>query len=198
MNIRNNTQRRILISTLTALLVIGLAAVAVAQGPGQGRGGRGAGDGNFGPEMRLERMTAYLDLTGDQVTALTEIRENVRTENIKLRKEIMQLRNEKRGEMLKDDPAEKTVLDLTGKIGDLRTELQTNRMSNRLEMRKVLTHEQRDKMLMMREHRGENRRGNNGSRCDEFRGGRQGKGGGSGYGYGSQRGNGDGTGRGNW
>ena len=65
--------------------------------------------------------------------------------------------------MLKDDPSEKAALDLTGKIGALRTEIQANRMTSRLEVRKQLTPEQRDKMLMMRE-RHQGREGREGRR----------------------------------
>jgi len=196
MNTRQNPQQKIIVSALVGLLVIGLAAVAVAQGPGQGRGqggrggfgGGGFGDGDFGPEMRMERMTQHLDLTEDQVKAITEIRENGRVENQELRKQIMRLRHDKRGEMLKDDPAAKTVLELTTKIGDRRTELQTNRMSNLLEVRKVLTPDQRDKMLLHSEQRG----GRDGHRMG-FRKGGQGNSGRDGWGQ-----HGNGSGRGNW
>ncbi len=62
---------------------------------------------------------------------------------------MMRLRNELQGEMLKDDPSEKAAMDLTGKIGALRTEMQANRLTNRLEVRKQLTPEQSDKMLIL-------------------------------------------------
>lgn len=193
MNSQNSTQRKIFVSTLTILMIVGLAAVAVAQGPGQGRHGRGngMGDGNFGPEMRIERMANHLDLTEDQVKSIKEIHENGRADNIQLRKQIMQLRNAKRGEMMQDDPSSKTVLELTGKIGDLRTEMQTNRMKSRLEVRKVLTPEQRDKMLLMGEGRGDNQRGKKGSRRGESRGGRQNQCDNSGNGSGRGNGNGN-------
>ncbi len=193
MNTRNST-RKVFVSALVALLVVGMAAVALAQGPGQGRGGRGGfGDGDFGPEMRMERMVQRLDLNEEQVTTITEIRTKGRTENLELRKQMMRLRNEKRGEMLKDDPATKTVLGLTTEMGDLRTKMQTNRMSTRLEVRKVLTPEQRDKMLML----GEGRRGD--GNHEGFR-----RGGGQGFGqrgdcdYNGRGRQGKGSGRGNW
>jgi len=189
MKSRKTAQNKMLVSTMVALLVIGIAAVAVAQGPGQGQGkGRGgSGDGNFGTEMRLERMAQRLDLTADQVKTITEIRENGRSENQAMRKQMMRLNNEKRGEMLKDDPSDKTVLDLTTKIGDLRTEMQTTRMGNRLAVRKVLTPEQRDKMLLQSERRGgrdgfekQGQRGKNRGGCDNDGSGQQRKGSGRG------------------
>ncbi len=186
MKTRQNSQKKMLLSTLVALLVVSMATGALAQGPGQGqgRGGRGGfGDGNFGPEMRMERMAQRLDLSADQMTTIKEIRTKGRSANLELRKEMMRLRNEKRGEMLKDDPSTKTVLGLTTKIGDLRTELQTNRVSNRLEVRKVLTPEQRDKMLLS----GEGREGR-GDRDGFRKGGKQG----------TRRGDCDNGGKGQW
>jgi Spy/CpxP family protein refolding chaperone len=157
MKTRNNT---FTVSALVALLVVGLAATAMAQGPGQGQGhngkGHGQGQGQAGPQMQVERMAKRLDLSADQITAIQEIRANGRAKNTETRKQMMRLRNEKHGEMLKDDPSTQKVLELTTEIGNLRTKMQANRMSDRLEVRKVLTPEQRDKMLLSGEGRGEN------------------------------------------
>ena len=210
MNTRKNT---FMVSALVALLVVSMATVALAQGPGQGQGrngkgngqGQGQGQGEFGPQMQVERMAKRLDLSADQVASIKEIRESGRTENQEMRKEAMRLRNEKRGEMLKDDPSTKTVLALTTELGDLRTKMQVNRMENRLEVRKVLTPEQRDKMLLSGEGRGDkngrgerfgqgNQRGNGNQQgnCNQ-----QGQGRGNNNGRnGSNRGN--GSGNGNW
>jgi len=161
MDTRTFPSKNVFGGVLVALLVVGIATLAMAQGPGQGRGGRqGFGDGEFGPEMRWERLAQHLDLSAEQTQTIAEIREKGRAKNLELRKEMMQLRHEKRGEMLKDDPATKTVLGLTTKIGELRTEMQINRMRGRLEVRKLLTPQQRDKMLL----RGEGRGGRGGRR----------------------------------
>ncbi|MDX2475603.1 MAG: Spy/CpxP family protein refolding chaperone [Candidatus Krumholzibacteria bacterium] len=160
MKTRNNT---FMVSALVALLVVGLTAPAMAQGPGQGQGqgrngkGNGQSQGEFGPQMQVERMAKRLDLSADQITAIKEIRASGRIKNMETRKQVMRLRNEKHGEMLKDDPSTKKVLELTTEIGNLRTKMQTNRMSNRLEVRKVLTPEQRDKMLLSGDGRGDKR-----------------------------------------
>lgn len=154
MKTRRNS-RQLWVGASVALVILSMATIAVAQRSGANRPGRGApGAGDFGPEMRLERLTKHLDLTADQATAIGEIHAQSRAKSQDLRKELMRLRHEKSGELLKDDPADKTVLDLTKKIGDLRTQVQTNRTRARLEVRKVLTPEQRDKMLL----RGEGRR----------------------------------------
>lgn len=190
--------------TFTGILVLTLvvAGSALAQGPGMGQGkggmGRGMGqglqanfDGDFGPrsEMRLERMAARLDLSEEQTEAIAKIREEGRKQNMEIRKEMMRLRNELRGEMLKDDPSKKTALDLNGKLGELRTQKQANRLENRLEVRELLTQEQKDKMLLM----GDFGKGNRGGRGG-FQKGHRGAGCGHFGDFGPRRGQGQGSG----
>jgi len=186
MNARTNSGMKTLVFLALAAMMVLSAGTALAQGKGAGKGhgGRGGyGDGEFGPGHRMEFLAERLELTDEQVTVIEGIHDEGQAKNMELRKEMMRLRNELEGEMLKDDPSEKAALDLTGKIGALRTEIQANRMTSRLEVRKQLTPEQRDKMLMMRErHQGR-----------EGREGREGRRGGS-RGMGS-RGDGDGQGR---
>ena len=121
--------------------------------------GPGHGDG-MGSGNRLEMMAAHLDLTEDQKVAIEKIHADAQDQRLKTRKEMMRLRNELEGELMKDEPNEKTVLDLAGKIGDLRTAQQKNRLSSRLAVRQQLTAEQQDKMLMM--HAGGKRGGGRG------------------------------------
>lgn len=143
----SGTHKTMQVAALATLLIVGLASAAVAQGPGSGRGGRG--DGEFGPQMRVERMASQLDLSDEQVAAISEIHAKGRADNLELRKQMMRLRNEKQGEMLKDEPSAGKVAELTQKIGDLRTKMSLNRSASRLAVRKLLTPEQRDKMLLM-------------------------------------------------
>ncbi len=163
MNARtNNGMKTLVFLTLAAMMVLGAGtALAQGRGAGQGYGGRGGfgpggfGVGEFGPGYRMELLAERLELTDEQVTAIEGIQAEGQAKNMELRKEMMRLRNELESEMLKDDPSEKTALDLTGKIGTLQMEIQANRLSNRLEVRKQLTPEQRDKMLVLREwHQG--------------------------------------------
>jgi Spy/CpxP family protein refolding chaperone len=154
MNARtNNGMKTLVFLTLAAMMVLGAGtALAQGRGGGQGHGGRGGfGDGEFGPAHRLEMLADHLELTEEQVVAIEGIRTQGQEKNMELRKELMRLRNELQGEMLKDDPSEKAALGLSGKIGALRSEMQANRLTNRLEVRKQLTPEQRDKMLMLQE-----------------------------------------------
>jgi Spy/CpxP family protein refolding chaperone len=154
--IRNKWKTGLLLGAATLVLVFAASALAQTQ-----QGGFGKGRGRFGqPGQRLEFLTERLDLTEDQVAAIETIHQEGRQQAAELRKDMMRLRNELEGEMLKDEPSDKAVLDLTQKIGNLRTELDANRVSQRLQVRKQLTPEQRDLMLMM----GQGQRGGRGGR----------------------------------
>ncbi len=164
MNTRtNNGMRAQVFLTLAAIMVLG-AGTALAQQPGAGYGrgdGWGFGDGEFGPVHRLEMLAYRLELSEEQIAVIEAIQTQGQEQNMELRTELMRLRNELQGEMLKDDPSGKNAQDLIGKIGALRTEIQANRLQNRLAVREQLTPEQRDKMLMLRGRfqGGEGRRG---------------------------------------
>lgn len=151
MTTRNLTTRRTLIAAGLGLAIIACAGLALAQGPGTGQGqGMGSKHGTgFGPGHRLEMMAAHLELTDDQKAAIEKIHDDAQARHLETRKEMMRLRNELEGELMKDEPSEKTALELTGRIGDLRTAQQKSRLSTRLAVRQQLTPEQRDKMLMM-------------------------------------------------
>lgn len=137
------TTRKTIIPLTVALVAI-LATAALAQGPGPRRGRGPAQEDGF---PRLERLAARLDLTEDQVQAAQELREQGRAAGVERRKAIMRLQHDLQGEMLKDDPSAAKVAELTRKIGDLKTAAQVQRAENRLAFRKLLTPEQRDKML---------------------------------------------------
>jgi Spy/CpxP family protein refolding chaperone len=137
-----------------ATLVLLFAAAALAQGQGEGSGfgkGKGFGGRGFGPEQRLEILAEKLELTEEQIAAIEGIKEAGREKGTELHKEMMRLRNELEGEMLKDEPSEKAALDLVTRIGSLRTEIQAEKLKTRLEIRQQLTPEQRDKMLLVGE-----------------------------------------------
>ncbi len=152
----NFGMRSLVILSLAVITMLSTGSV-LAQGPGGGQGGRyagrgpGFGDGARGPEYRLEVLAERLELTEEQIVAIKGIREAGQEKNQVLRKELIRLNHDLKGELLKDDPSEKTALDLVKKIGALETEMDAGRLENRLEVRKQLTPEQRDKMLMMKE-----------------------------------------------
>lgn len=153
--------------SLIALLTLAASATARPAEPGR----RGAPEG-FGPGPRLER----LDLNEEQAAEIRKIREAGRKENLELRKQLMRLRNEMEGEMLADEPSRKKVMELNEKMGELRTRLRANRLSERLAIRERLTPEQRDRMLLMKDHGKRGRGGRHGLGPHEGRGGPQGPG----------------------
>ncbi len=131
---------------LTAGLLIA-ASAAVAQDQKSAKGAAASG-----PQRGW--LCQRLDLTDAQQQAWSELREQGRQERLALRKDLMRLRNELRGEMLKDEPSAAKVQDLVGRAGELRTKMQQSRMAQRLELRKLLTPEQRDRLLLMEQERG--------------------------------------------
>lgn len=202
-----NHQLRTTLIAGVALLALFIAGAALAQGPGQGSGqgacrGMGPGkaecvQGDFGgrAQMRLERMAARLDLTEEQTAAIAKIHEEGRDKNLEIRKQMMRLRNELQGEMLKDAPSQKKVLELNEKMGALRTQKHAIRLQNRLAVREQLTPEQRDRMMISdlgkggrggRSGHGGSHQGPRGSACGKAGG--FGLGGGSGEGCGPRLG----------
>ncbi len=146
-------------------IVFLVAGLALAQGPGQGMGrcngkpgmgGRGPGqvmacdeNGEFNNFDHFDHMAVRLELSDEQKEAIEKLHEENRADNLALRKDMMRLRNELQGEMMKDDPSEKTALGISAQMNDIRGELQANRLKTRLAVRKQLTPEQRDMMLMI-------------------------------------------------
>ncbi|MFO7609914.1 MAG: Spy/CpxP family protein refolding chaperone [Candidatus Krumholzibacteriia bacterium] len=160
--------------------VFAFSGLALAQGPGCGPGkGQGPGAGAWcdqdGAGRGVERLAARLDLNEEQTKAIAGLHQKQREQNQALRKDLLRLRNELQGEMLKDQPDAKAVKNLTGKIGELRTAMQQNRLETRLAVREQLTPEQRDRMLLMGERLGRGGRGGCGGDC-EGHGSRRGRG----------------------
>ncbi len=165
----NNNQVRVFAAVAVFTIILASAGLATAQGSRNGKGmgqGQGAGwaDGDFGPGHRIEMMAQRLDLSEEQVAAITKIHEDSRKDGLEKRKELMRLRNEMQGEMLKDSPSEKTVLSINDKMGALKTEMKALRLKSRLAVREELTPEQRDQMLMMGGHGGKGGRKGHGGR----------------------------------
>lgn len=158
-----------MVALLTLLALTATAALAERPGPGR----RGGGDGfGFGPGL----AALQLDLSEEQTASIEKIRDEGREKAVGLRKQMMLLRNELEGEMLTDEPSRKKVLDLNQKMGEVRTQLQANRLEHRLAVREVLTPEQRDRMLLMKEDGRWGRAGRSGMRHEGMRAGRDGRG----------------------
>lgn len=137
-------------STWAIMLLLGglLAAGSVmAQEGGTPAEGRRA--------LRMERLADRLDLSDEQSAKIDRVREEGRAAATELRKEMMRLRNEMDGAMLADEPDAAAIRRLANKIGEVRTQLDIHRLETRLAVRKVLTPEQRDQMILRqgRQHR---------------------------------------------
>jgi len=135
----------------TIVIVLCLATVATVAMAQHGRGAANCRtplpEALF-PAHNLDRMADILDLTGEQRTAIEELRQQGREQGLELRKEVARLQNQFDGEMLADEPSSKTLVDLTEKIGALRTQLQVIRLKTRLAVRDQLTDEQRDQWVL--------------------------------------------------
>ena len=139
------------------ILVLIVAAAASAQ-PGPGRRGAGrmwmdpadAPNAGYGRGSGLQ----WLDLDEQQQQAIDKLRQDCREGQLERRKEIMRLRNELDGIMLADAPDSGKARGLIEAIGKLRTESRVERMQQRLEIRKLLTPEQRDRLIARGGRRG--------------------------------------------
>lgn len=139
--------------TLIALMALA-AAAALAQPPEPAL--QGDPDG-YGPGFGAEKgpgpgfLAEKLDLSEEQIAQIDKIREEGRKKGLERHKQVLRLRNELEGEMLADQPSRKKVLELNQKLGDLHTQMQADRLTERLAIRELLTPEQRDRMLLMKE-----------------------------------------------
>lgn len=179
---KHNRNSRQIITIGLVVVMVATAGTSLAMMGGQGgkAGGKTTGEVGFpgcgGPEMKMERLAKKLDLSADQQAAIQKIHERSREESVSLRKDLMKLGHQLKGEMLADSPSEKTVLDLNSKIGEIETELKALKLKSRLAVRKELTAEQRDKMVLMKEKMkdGEKGPGRRGGRFGQGPGGPRG------------------------
>lgn len=153
--------RRILLTTLmlTTLLIVAAASAQAGQGKrgagqpgcnndcsGGRHGGRGGGhDGGM--------MLKMLDLSDEQQAAIDKLRDARQEQRLGHRKEMMRLRNELDGLMLQDEPDAAKARKLITRMGELRTGMQVAGMEHRLAIRKLLTPEQRDKLITHQDER---------------------------------------------
>jgi len=127
--------------TIVAVFVIALMAtsgLAMAQGWGRGEGmGPGHGPGGW---------AAALNLTPEQQQKMQELRASHFKETIPLRNEIMGKRLELRALWAQTDPDQGRILAKQKEVNALMAQLQEKATKHRLEMRQILTPEQRAKL----------------------------------------------------
>lgn len=110
-------------------------------------------------EGKLKKLTEKLDLTDDQSTQIEAIHEKYSQANQQSRQELQQAKEEMRS-LLTSNANPNQLRQQHQAMQDLRQQLGNSRFESMLEVREILTAEQRQKMAdMMAQHRG--RRGHN-------------------------------------
>lgn len=162
------TRKALIITSLLVAVMLIATAASAQQGYGKrGQAGRQANQDCFrGPGGG--RMLQFLDLSEDQQAAVDKLREGRQDIRVVHRKEMMRLRNELEGLMLQDEPDAAKARKLITRMGEMRTEMKVQAMEHRLEIRKLLTDEQRDQLIAHEGKsggRGEGRRHGGGRGC---------------------------------
>lgn len=132
----------------TALLVMGLALIASAADAFGPHGKRG----RHGPPIgaMIEHHAEQLGLDDETREAIHEIVERSHEEGEALRDEVEEAADGLRELLEADDVDREAVLDQVERVGDLRTEAKKHRIETLLEIRSLLTPEQREAMKEMR------------------------------------------------
>lgn len=131
------------------MLLIGAALMA---GNATARGKGGYRDDRAMP--RLERRVDRLDLSEEQREQIEKIRETAQEDVAALRKGMLRLQSDLRGEMLEDAPDAGKLRRLAEQMGEIRTQMQIHRLETQLAVREVLTPDQRDRMILRQGRRG--------------------------------------------
>jgi Spy/CpxP family protein refolding chaperone len=133
-------------------------AFCQGMGPGHGMGhGKGMGPGGgFGPQMAEQ-----LELTDAQKDQMDDMRAAHQKQMIRQRADLKIARLELR-ELIRGDADRATINSKIDQIGKLETDLEKARVSHRLDMRDILTPEQREKLEDLRPMMGRGLRGD----CD--------------------------------
>jgi Spy/CpxP family protein refolding chaperone len=128
-----------IIVAVFVLTLVASSGFAMAQGWGKGEG---MGPGHHGPGG----WTSALNLSPEQNLKMQELRESHFKETIPLRNEIMSKRLELRTLWAKTNPDEAKILAKQKEVNALMGQLQEKATKHRLEMRQILTPEQRAKL----------------------------------------------------
>jgi Spy/CpxP family protein refolding chaperone len=116
--------------------LLAMSGLAIAAGPGFGRGNNANCPGGFD----------QLNLTAEQKTKLSELREKTWKETATLRNEMQAKRLELRTLWTAPNPDKGSIQDKQNELNDLRSKLQAKMTDSRLEARQHLTTEQAAQM----------------------------------------------------
>ena len=134
------------------LATAGLAiALESAKGPGMGMG---YGPHSGGPGLRGHGLWGALKLSPEQVEKMKALRKSFSEQVLPLRNELMRKKFELKALWMQTNPDEEKILAKQKEINDLRAQLGEKVTRNRLEMRKILTPEQRAQLIgLLGQHR---------------------------------------------
>ncbi len=157
------TTARLLCASLLASGGFALTALAQPPGPDAGEGPRGGGRrGPHGPpaiERVLERHADELDLDAETRAAIGAIAAKARETDRPVSDQLHALHEEMRKELDGDSPNQDDVMQWADRIGAAETELKKSRLRTMLEIRTLLTPDQRKKLVEIFEERRGRRKG---------------------------------------
>jgi len=137
--------KKITMTLVTVLIVAALSTYAFAYGPGWGRGHGGAD--SYGPDTSV---LSQLNLTPEQTAKINALREANLRDTKALRDKMYSKRGDLRLLWLQTNPDQNKVASVQKEIRALRDQMQDKMTAYRLEVLKVLTPEQQEKVKSFR------------------------------------------------
>ncbi|MGZ6249508.1 MAG: Spy/CpxP family protein refolding chaperone, partial [Syntrophales bacterium] len=133
--------KKLTMTLVTALIVASLSSYAFADGPGWGRGHGGADC--YGPDRSV---LSQLNLTPEQTAKINSLREANMRETKPLKDKMFSKRGDLRLLWLQTNPDQNKIMAAQKEIRALRDQMQDKMTVYRLEVLKVLTPEQQEKL----------------------------------------------------
>jgi len=140
--------KKIAIGTLVVLLLLSSIGVAFAEGS-QGKKAFPQAPRAYRTALRYSLVTD-LNLSQDQIKKLRDLRLEYQKETLELRNTLRVKKLELQTLLASKDVDEEKANSLVDEIGKLRTDIRKKTIHYQLEMRKVLTQKQWDKLLSYR------------------------------------------------
>jgi len=159
------TRRTALLACASLLAMSGFAGAAVAQPPDREPGDGPPGMRRHGPhgpppiEKVLERHADELGLDADTSATIRAIAAKARQDDAPLDEQLRALHEELRQLLDGESPKLEDVMEAADRIGAAETELRKRRLRTILEVRALLTPEQREKLVQIFEERRGRRKG---------------------------------------
>ena len=142
--------KKLVMTLVTVIAVTALAASVFAFGPGWGRG-HGGIDCYRGPDTSV---LSQLNLTPEQTAKINALREANLNDTKPLKDKLFSKRGDLKLLWLQANPDKDKILAVQKEIRVLRDQMQDRMTTQRLEMLKVLTPEQQEKVKSFRMGRG--------------------------------------------